>query len=144
MEDPEASRSSSPADDRPWVARPPLLHPPPAEEVVYVVYPAVVAPAALAVIALAAAIVFSWWWLAAIPFIWIGSICAEPNLNLAAGCLTYLSAGAGWFLLHSHPPLGIAIMTGAIAGYILSFVEKTIRMHPVRDDEQSPADSPAP
>lgn len=92
------------------------------------VYPAVVAPASLSLAALVVAITVTWWWLAAIPFIWLGSICAQPNFNLADGCLTYLSVGAALIVLRFHPPLGHAILAGAIAGYLFAFAEKMIRM----------------
>jgi hypothetical protein len=95
------------------------------------------APAFLTLAAFVAAITVSWWWLAAIPFIWLGSICAQPNLNLADGCLTYLSVGAALVVLRFHPPLGQAILSGAVAGYVFAFAEKMIRMRPITEADDS-------
>ena len=93
------------------------------------------APAILALVAIVAAITVTWWWLAAIPFIWLGSICATPNLNLISGCLTYLSVGAALIVVRFHPPVGHAILAGAISGYVFGFVEKMIRMHPISEND---------
>ncbi len=131
----ESSRDSSATPERPWVVRPPSTRAPDAPQQWYRVYPAIVAPASLALAALVAAITVTWWWLAAIPFIWLGSICAQPNLNLADGCLTYLSIGAALIVLRFHPPLGHAILVGAIAGYVFAFAEKMIRMHPIHEND---------
>ena len=131
------SSESSAASERPWVIRPPSQRSADAPQQWYRIYPAIMAPALLTLAALVAAITVSWWWLAAIPFIWLGSICAQPNLNLAAGCLTYLSVGAALVVLRFHASLGHAIWVGAVTGYVFAFAEKMIRMRPITEDEQS-------
>jgi hypothetical protein len=40
----------------------------------YIIRPAVFAPAILSVVAVVAAVQESWWFLAALPFIWLGSV----------------------------------------------------------------------
>jgi hypothetical protein len=59
------------------------------EKRVYIIKPAIFAPSILSIVAVVAAIKILWWALVSLPFIWIGSICAQPNLNLANGCLAY-------------------------------------------------------
>ena len=63
------------------------------------------------------------------------SICAQPNLNLANGCLAYLAklVGCGLFLVFR--PLGLAILAGAMSGFYVSALEKWIRMRPAPDAE---------
>lgn len=122
----ESPRGSSTRPERPRIDSPRQR---------YRIYPAIVAPSFLTLGALFAAITVTWWWIAAIPFIWLGSICAQPNLNLADGCLTYLSVGAALIVMPFHPPLGLAIMAGAIAGYLFGFAEKLIRTNPINDND---------
>ena len=100
---------------------------------VYIVRPAVFAPAVLAVIAVVAAVQESWWFLASLPFIWLGSMCAQPNLNLANGCLAYLTMLVGCGLLLVFRPLGLAILAGAVSGFYVSALEKWIRMRSAPD-----------
>jgi hypothetical protein len=99
----------------------------------YIVRPAVFAPAVLSVVAVAFAIQDSWWFLAALPFIWLGSVCAQPNLNLANGCLAYLAMLVGIGVTALFRPLGIAILAGAFSGFYVSAIEKRIRMRPAPD-----------
>jgi hypothetical protein len=99
----------------------------------YIIRPAVFVPTILSVAAVVLAIHDSWWFLAALPFIWLGSICAQPNLNLANGCLAYVAIIAGFIMLALFRPLGIAIMAGAISGLYASAIEKWIRMSPAPD-----------
>src|SRR5260370_39129725 len=99
----------------------------------YIVQPAVFAPAVLSVVAVIFALQDSWWFLAALPFIWLGSVCAQPNLNLADGCLAYLAMIVGVAVAALFRPLGIAILAGAISGYYVSAIEKRIRMRPAPD-----------
>jgi hypothetical protein len=80
---------------------------------VYIVRPAVVAPVVLAAIAIVVAVRESLWALAALPFIYLGSISAQPNLNLANGCLAYLAMVAGFLVLALFRPLGFAILNEA-------------------------------
>jgi hypothetical protein len=99
----------------------------------YIVRPAVFAPAVLSVVAVVFAIQDSWWFLAALPFIWLGSVCAQPNLNLANGCLAHLAMLVGVGVTALFRPLGIAILAGAISGFYFSAIEKRIRMRPAPD-----------
>src|SRR5512133_1940316 len=107
---------------------------------VYMVRPAVVAPALLGVIAFIVAVRESWWALAALPFIYLGSICAQPNLNLANGCLAYVAMIVGFAVTALFRPLGFAILGGAMSGFYVSALEKWIRMRPVPEAE--PLSSP--
>jgi len=100
---------------------------------VYIIRPAVFAPAILSVVAVVVAVQASWWFLAALPFIWLGSVCAQPNLNLANGCLAYLAMIVGFAVSAWFKPLGIAILSGAISGFYVSAIEKRIRMRPAPD-----------
>ena len=99
----------------------------------YIVRPAIFAPAVLSVVAVVFAVQDSWWFLAALPFIWLGSVCAQPNLNLANGCLAYLAMIVGFAMTALFRPLGIAILAGAISGFYVSAIEKRIRMRPAPD-----------
>ena len=100
---------------------------------VYIVRSAIIAPTVLSAIAVIAAIRGSWWYLVALPFIWLGSVCGQPNLNLANGCLAYLSIFIGLAVTAFFRPLGIAITIGAISGLYISALEKWIRMRPAPD-----------
>jgi hypothetical protein len=100
---------------------------------VYIIRPAVFAPAILSVIAVVAAVHVSWWFLAALPFIWLGSVCAQPNLNLANGCLAYLVMIVGFALCVFFRPLGFAIVAGAMSGFYVSAIEKRLRARPAPD-----------
>jgi hypothetical protein len=99
----------------------------------YIIRPAVFAPVGLSVVAIVLAVQDSWWFLAALPFIWLGSVCAQPNLNLANGALAYLAMIVGAVLAVWFRPLGIAILSGAISGFYVSAIEKRIRMRPAPD-----------
>jgi len=96
----------------------------------YIVRPAIFVPTILSVIAVIVAVQESWWFLAALPFVWLGSVCAQPNLNLANGCLAYLAMIVGFAILALCKPLGLAILSGAISGIYFSALEKWIRMRP--------------
>jgi hypothetical protein len=110
----------------------------------YIVRPAIFAPAILAVAAIVAAFRDSWWFLAALPFIYLGSICAQPNLNLANGCLAYLAMLVGFATLASFRPLGLAILAGAMSGFYVSALEKWIRMRPAPEAEPCAAPNGGP
>jgi hypothetical protein len=101
----------------------------------YIVRPAIFAPAILAVVAIAAAFHDSWWFMAALPFNYLGSVCAQPNLNLANGCLAYLAMLVGLATLAFFRPLGLAILVGAMSGFYVSALEKLIRMRPAPEAE---------
>jgi hypothetical protein len=102
---------------------------------VYKVRPAVIAPVVLGLAAIILAVRHSWWVLVALPYIYLGSVCAQPNLNLANGCLAYVAMLIGFGTSAVFPPLGFAILGGAISGFYVSALEKWIRMCPVTDAE---------
>jgi hypothetical protein len=99
----------------------------------YIVRHAVFAPVVLSVAAVVLAVQDTWWFLAALPFVWLGSVCAQPNLNLANGALAYLAMIVGAIVTVWFRPLGIAILSGAISGFYVSAIEKRIRLRPAPD-----------
>jgi len=99
----------------------------------YLILPAVFVPAMLAVVAVVAAVQVSGWALVALPFIWLSSVSAQPNLNTINGRPAFLAMLAGFALCAWFKPAGIAISVGALSSYYLSAVEKRIRMRPVAD-----------
>ena len=92
--------------------------------------PAIFAPSILSVLSILMAVEDSSWFLASLPFIWLGSVCAQPNLNLANGCLAYLAILVGFVILVVYRPLGLPILVGALGGFYASAFEKWIRMRP--------------
>ena len=102
------------------------------EQRVYIVRPAIFTPAILSAICVVAAFERSWWCLAALPFIWLGSICAQPNLNLANGCFAYVAMLAGAVVAAFLPALGFSIFVGTFSSYCVSAVEKRLRMRPAQ------------
>jgi hypothetical protein len=111
------------------------------DRVAYRIFPAKYAPASLTVLAGASAFACNSWALLSIPFIWLGSLCSQPNLNLADGCLAYLAAIAGGILLLVHLPAGLAIVLGVLISYLCSAVEKHLRMRPFHEVSSSQKDS---
>jgi hypothetical protein len=107
---------------------------------VYIVRPAVFAPLILSAVAAGVAIQWSWWFLVALPFIWLGSICASPNLNGADGCFAYVAMFVGFAVLPFFRPLGEPVITGTALGFYVSAIEKWARMRAV-PDPQVPEDS---
>lgn len=99
----------------------------------FIVRLAVFEPVVLSVAAVFLAVQDSSWFLAAPPFIWLGSGCAQPKLNLANGCLAYLAMMVGFGVMALHRSFGIAILAGAISGFYVSALEKRIRMRPAPD-----------
>ena len=89
-----------------------------------------IVPVALLVAAISIGISHSAWWLLSIPFIWVGWICAAPNLNLANGMLAYLSMIGGFILMQFHEPSGAAIAAGAAASFYLCALEMRITAKP--------------
>ncbi|RYD25306.1 MAG: hypothetical protein EOP86_27485 [Verrucomicrobiaceae bacterium] len=98
---------------------------------IYTIRPAVFAPVMLSLTATGMAVHQSWWFLAAVPFIWLGSVCAQPNLNLVNGCLAYLAMIAGGLIMGWFRWLGLIVFAGTMSGYLLSSVEKRLRMRPL-------------
>ncbi|QQL44094.1 hypothetical protein [Sulfuriroseicoccus oceanibius] len=89
-----------------------------------------VVPVALLIAAILLSASRSPWWLLSIPFIWIGWICAAPNLNLANGLLAYLSMICGFVLMLFHEPSGAAIAGGAAASFYLCALEMRVTAKP--------------
>jgi hypothetical protein len=80
-------------------------------------------PALLILVAGIAGSLVSPWWLLSIPFVAVGAEFSEPNLNLARGFPSYLSMGVGWLLMQFHQASGLAVFTGAAAGFYGSVLE---------------------
>ena len=100
---------------------------------VYSIRPAIFASAILSVVAVVIAVQESWWLLASLPFIWLGAVSAQPNLNLANGCLAYVAMIVGFAVMALFRPLGLAILAGAMFGFYVSAIEKRIRARPAPD-----------
>jgi hypothetical protein len=109
---------------------------------VYIIRPAIFAPSILSVAAVVIALQVSWWALAALPFIWLGSVSAQPNLNLANGCFAYLAMLIGFGLIALYRPLGAAILAGTMSGFYVSAIEKRLRAKPC--DDAQPGAAPPP
>ncbi len=101
----------------------------------YRIEPAIVAPVITCCGIIALAYIDSYWWLLAIPFAVLASFCGQPNLNLADGCLAYLSIMFGLMLTHFHRESGIAILIGTLVSFYLAAIEKRIRAKPVYIDD---------
>ena len=106
----------------------------PKRERVYLVPWAVYSPVMASGLVLAWAIFRSAWALVALPFVWLGSSGAAPNLNLANGCLAYTSMLVGFLISRVHEPLGWAIWAGAAMGYYTGVIEQRVRMRPYVKD----------
>jgi hypothetical protein len=97
----------------------------------YSLKPAIAAPTLVCAIAIGFAFVDSPWWLLSIPFAVCASMCAQPNLNLADGCLVYLAILIGIGITFFHRPSGVAICGGTLASFFLSAFEKRLRARPL-------------
>ena len=89
----------------------------------------------------------SHWFFLAIPFAVLGTICAAPNFNLADGCLVLVSSVIGFVLIICSLRLpGLAIVAGAVAGWITGGIEKNVRLKPAGNstEESSGGDSDIP
>ena len=101
------------------------------QQKVYRVYPAVVAPILLCIGAVWFAVTRDLCMLAALPFIFLGSVCSAPNGNLADGFRAVLSALIGLAVAKwLFEPLGHAIFAGSIGGWIGGVIEKRVTMKP--------------
>ena len=89
----------------------------------YIIRPAIFAPVFLTIFAIYLAIQVSGWFFLSLPFIWLNSLCAQPNINLADGCLAYLSILFGFVLIFFFKPIGLAILFGALLGFYFSAFE---------------------
>ena len=100
----------------------------------YRLKPAIVAPILVCGSAVILAFMDSPWWLLSIPFAVYASLCAQPNLNLADGCLAYLTIMVGFGIIFVHRPSGSAICIGTLASFYLSAFEKRLTAKPVYGD----------
>src|SRR5665213_1057699 len=98
---------------------------------VYIIRPAVFAPAILSVIAIVSAFQESWWFLVSLPFIWLGSTCAQPNLNLANGCLGYLAMVVGFAVMAIFKPLGSQLWQEPCLDFIFLLLRKAFEHDPL-------------
>ena len=98
--------------------------------IAYRVYPAIVSPIILTIGFAYLGVSNDSWFFASIPFSILGTVCAAPNLNLANGCLVVVSCLVGFILSIWFNMLGMAILIGSVAGWIIGAIEKRIRMKP--------------
>lgn len=98
----------------------------------YYIRPAIISPILCAGIAIMAAFYWSPWSLSALPFIYLGSICSAPNLNLADGFLVLVSCIIGGAACRLHLDIGLAIALGALGGWLLGAIEKNITARPAK------------
>jgi len=102
-------------------------------ERIYQVRPAIFVPVILFCLSIWVSAKISWWFFISVPFIYLGSICAQPNLNLANGCLAYVSMIIGTVISPFHLFSGAAIGLGAGISFYGSAIEKRLRMKPIAD-----------
>jgi len=107
----------------------------------YLIKPAVVAP--IVAIAMIIVLAFTWslWALVGIPFAVLGTICGQPNLNLADGCLALIALGLGLLILTFHREIGLAIAASSFGGMLAGAAEKTIRAVPYKGDSLPSSES---
>ena len=103
--------------------------------------PALVAPIIAIAVIIGFAITWSLWTLVGIPFAILGTICGQPNLNFADGCLALIAIGVGLVASIFHREIGFAIAASSIGGLLAGAMEKTIRAQPY-DGEQNPPSDP--
>jgi hypothetical protein len=99
----------------------------------YKVYPAIVAPLLLAITSLFLGFTRTGWAFLSLPFIYLGSICAAPNMNLANGFLAMLAMLLGLAVCLFNPAIGLPIFLGTSASWLLSSLEMCIRAQPLKD-----------
>lgn len=100
----------------------------------YLIKPAVVAPIIAITVIVGLAFTWSLWALIGIPFAILGTICGQPNLNLADGCLALIAVGVGLMTAIFHREIGFAIAGSSFGGMLAAAAEKTIRMVPYEDE----------
>jgi hypothetical protein len=114
-------------------------------EKAYCVHPSVIAPIILAIAFTVLGITKDHWLLLAVPFAILGTFCSAPNMNLADGFLVLISTIVGFALAAwVMKPLGTAIVTGSVSGWILGAMEKRIRMTPIDESEEKENAQPGP
>ena len=105
----------------------------------YRIYPAKIAPIAIAAVAIYFGVAFSPLAFIAIPFIYLGSICAAPNFNLADGFPILVSMVLGAGIMIFKKEIGFAIFLGSTSSWVLSAIEKAITAIPI-DNEKNKAE----
>ena len=75
------------------------------------------------------------WYILSVPLAILTSFFAQPNLNAADGCLSYLVMICGFVLLSFHKLLAQAILCGVAGSFYLSAIEKRITAIPADEDE---------
>jgi hypothetical protein len=103
--------------------------------IAYKIKPAIIAPVLLSLGTLFIAFNYTLWALAALPFIYLASICSAPNFNLADGCLAWIAIFIGGGISFFQKELGESIFCGAALSWILSGIEKKVRAKPVFKDK---------
>jgi hypothetical protein len=96
----------------------------------YLIQPAVVAPIIASAVIIGFAFTWSSWALIGIPFAVLGTICGQPNLNLADGCLPLIVIAIGLLTATFHREIGMAIAASSLGGMLAGAAEKTLRMVP--------------
>ena len=104
----------------------------------YLIKPAVVAPIIAIAVIIGFAFTWSLWALIGIPFAVLGTICGQPNLNLADGCLALIAVAFGMLIVTFHKEIGFAIAASSLGGMLAGAVEKRIRAVPY-DGEPLPS-----
>jgi len=97
----------------------------------YRVYPAVFVPCLLALGTLAIAFTLAPLAFIALPFIYLGSSSAAPNLSLSSGFLALIAVGAGLLVSFYQLEIGAAIFLGSGVSWVLSSFEQRLRAKPV-------------
>lgn len=103
---------------------------------IYRIYPAKIAPIAVGAVAVYVGLAVTPWAFIALPFVYLGSICAAPNLNLADGFLVLVSTVVGAGVTFFEKEIGVIIIVGVVSSWILSAIEKTITAKPIENDTE--------
>ena len=106
----------------------------------YVIKPALVAPIMAFAVIVGFAFTWSPWALIAIPFAILGTICGQPNLNLADGCLPLIAIGVGLLIATFHREIGFVIAASSFGGMLAGAAEKTLRRVPYDGERGTPSD----
>ena len=107
------------------------------EPIAYKIRSAIIVPISLSFGAVYFAVTSSAWTLVALPFIFLGSLCAAPNFNLADGFLAIVASIAGLVVAVYFQDIGNSIFLGTIVSWFLSSIEKRQRAVPVYKEKSS-------
>jgi hypothetical protein len=106
----------------------------------YLIQPAVAAPIIAIAVIIWFALTWSPWALIGIPFAVLGTICGQPNLNLADGCLALAAVASGLLITTLHRDIGFVIAASSLGGMLAGAAEKTIRAVPYDVDATTSSD----